>query len=370
MRMTVLFMFLVLCPAWIRAADAPANTWVEVKLDAQMPERIAAEKGARWETGDGYSDTIYRAKSGTVIIRTGIHCEALGYTPSYYTNTSVEWNLKTDAAPAIDVSNWSGGAGGGGKLLPAFKEHPTPSPRHTYDGICYVDAEDAMYMVQGANWKIVLGNNVSDEAKAAMVKDNQSTWKYSFADNRWTQIEGGVSSAGYKGAPYENHLQYWPAGKKLLFIGDNDFYAEFDLATQKWAMATLKNKPPSSLYNARSCWDSKRSLWVFRLGPKVCVLDPQTKEFKALPDAYTVDDPKKDPRAALKGVTYISKHDLYLINGETAEDTWVFDPNKNAWSQVKCAGPKLVNGYLQYDPLTDTVALSYQLQAFTLKFVP
>lgn len=362
---------LLLCTAWARAAEGPANTWVEVKLDAKLPEHVAKEKSARWDQTDGYSDTIFRAKTGTVIIRTGIHCDALGYSPGYYTNTSVEWDLKTGQASAIDIVNWTGGSYGGGKLLPAFKDHPTPSPRHTYDGICYVENEDAMYMVLGANWKTVLGNNVSEEAKAAMKADNQSTWKYSFADKRWTRIEGGVNTAGYTGSPYENHLQHWPAGGKLMFFNDGgNFYAEFDLSARKWAKVPLKNKCPMSLYNARSTWDSKRNLWVFRLGMKACTFDPQAKEFKALPDAYTVADPKQDPRARLKGIAYISKHDLYFINGETAEDTWIFDPNKSEWKQAQASGPKLLNGYLQYDPQTDTVALSYQLKAFTLKFVP
>ncbi|MBI3831658.1 MAG: hypothetical protein HY291_19210 [Planctomycetes bacterium] len=351
-------------------SPALANTWAEAKPTFKLPKDV---KDAQWTTGDGFSDNVYRSKTGTLLIRTGIDSKSVGYSPGYYSNTTVEWNLKTNQAETVDVANWSGGSYGHGKLLPAFKDRPTPSPRHTYDGLAYVESEDALYMMCGANWKTCLGEGVDPEAKEELKKDNASTWKFSFVEKRWTRIDGSIRQFWdeYKSSPYESHLRYWPEGGKLLFLNDSGrLYAEFDLKTQKWEKAELKGKCPMTLYEARSTWDSKRALWVFRLGPKLCTFDPKAKEFKELSNAYELSGDKKDPRGGMKGITYISKHDVYLINGPTAEDTWVYDPIKSAWSQVKAGGPKLVNGYLQYDAQTDLVVLSYQLTAFTFHYQP
>ena len=125
-----------------------------------------------------------------------------------------------------------------------------------------------------------------------------------------------------------------------------------------------------SLYNARSTWDSKRRLWVFRLGPRVATFDPKTKTFKALPAPYPMPEDKKDKRRTWKGITYISKHDVYLITGPTGNDTYIYDIAKGTWTNIKGGDVKLVNGYPQYDPKTDLVGLIYQVKAFKFRYVP
>jgi hypothetical protein len=125
-----------------------------------------------------------------------------------------------------------------------------------------------------------------------------------------------------------------------------------------------------SLYNARSTWDSRRSLWVFRLGPKVCTFDPKAREFKAVPDAYELPTDEKDPKRTWKGITYIPKHDVYLVTGPTGNVTLVFNVEKGTWSNVKGGDAALPNGYPQYDARTDQVGLVYQLQTAVFRYVP
>jgi len=354
------------------------NTWVKAAIDwkAALPKDI---KDAGWSTTDGYSDNLYRSKTGTVLIRTGVRSKAQGLSPGFYTNASVEWNLATDTARVIDIANWGGGSYGYGRLLPAFKDRPTPTPRHTYDGICYVPEEDAMYMVLGANWRVG-GRGADEEAKKQLKIDNGLTWRYDFEQRRWTSIDHNVWSL-FKCSPYEAHLQHWPEGKRLLFFNDGgNKYAEFDLASRKWETVTLRDKCPMSLYNARSTWDSKRSLWVFRLGPRLCTFDPRTRTFAALPNCWDTPIPtrkelkegkaKRDPRLAMKGICYISKHDAYLVTGPTGDDTMIYRVEEKRWVGIK-GGPKgLVNGYCQYNPRLDIVAMNFQLQCFTFRYVP
>jgi len=361
-------------PAPTPAAASPANTWVKASIDwkAALPPDL---KDARWDTGDGYSDSVWRSKTGTVIIRTGVNSKAAGYSPGFYTNTSAEWDPRTDAAKCLDIANWTGGSSGGGALLAAYKDHPTPTPRHTYDGICYVPEEDSIYLMLGANWRI--GSNATEEAKAELGKDGGRTWKYSFETKRWTCIEDNVWRLA-KCSPYENHMTHWAAGGKLIFLNDGgNLYAEFDLKTQKWARAELKNKCPMSLYNARSTWDSKRALWVLRLGPNLCTFDPAKREFTALAKPWDIAPPdrndksaKPDPRLAGKGVGYIAKHDAYLITGPTGNDTMVYHAADGKWESVKGGEVALPNGYCQYSPELDMVLMNYQLECFKLRYVP
>jgi hypothetical protein len=363
--------------AVIAAGEGSPNTWTKVSIDWNAVAAAHVSDG-RFVTTDGFSDNLLRAKSGEVLIRTGIESKQLGTSPGFYTNTTVAWNVKAGTARVVEIANWGGGSYGGGKLLPAFKDHPTPTPRHTYDSIAHVPAEDAMYMILGANWRI--GSNGDEAAKAQLQKDGGLTWKFSFENNRWTPIESHVS-AFFKCSPYEAHMTHWPEGQKLLFFDDSGSkYAEFDLKTQKWVEQKPAGKCPMSLYNARSAWDAKRALWIFRLGPNVATFNPGTREFKALPECWqlppkpTKDEEKAgakaDPRYGWKGICYLDKHDAYLVTGPTGNDTRVYHAADGKWREVKGGDTELVNGYCQYLPDLDLVAMNYQLQCFTLRYVP
>ncbi len=353
-----------------KADDSPAggdriapNTWVNARPKYILPKDIA---DVRWVTTDGYCGSTYRSKTGTVLFRSGVASKSVGLSPGFYSNATLEWNLKTNVVRVVEIANWAGGSYGGGGLLPAYKEHPTPTPRHTYDGITYVPGQDAMYLMLGANWRI--GSKATDEAKTELARDAKCTWRYRFADRRWERIEHSVRHLWpnvYRISPYESHLQHWPEGGKLLFLNDRGTrYAEFDLKTGTWRPVELAGKPPMSLYNARSTWDSRRQLWVFRLGSRACTFDPGSRTYRALPDS---GDDAKDRS---KGIVYIPRHDVYLICGPTGNDTKVFDIENRAWRTIPGGAIELVNGYPQYDPKTDQVALVYQLKAFKFRYVP
>lgn len=377
----------VYCSALLLAAAAiafaedemPPNSWVAVEIDWKQPLAKVADD-AQWQTGDGYSDNVLRSKTGEVLIRTGIASKKLGLSPGFYTNTTVAWEVATDRIRVVEIANWGGGSYGGAKLLPAFAEHATPTPRHTYDGICYVPDEDAVYMILGANGRMV-GRDADEDAKRQHSLDNEeSTWKYEFPSGRWSRIDHNVRKfwpSVYTVSPYEAHLAHWPAGGKLLFLNDRgSHYAEFDLKSQTWEKAELANACPMSLYNARSTWDSRRGLWVFRLGPDLCTFDPGEREFAKLPDCWKLpeaaskEEKQKDGRWASKGVCYIARHDVYLVTGPKGDDTRVYHPTANVWSDVAGGDIELVNGYCQYDAKTDLVVMNYQLKCFKLRFVP
>lgn len=346
--------------------NIPPNQWVDAALTYELPSNLSK---VRWETTDGYCGSMFRTKNNSVLIRTGVDSQEAGYSPGFYSNTTLEWRPAEQKATIVEIANWGGGSYGNGSILPAFADHPTPTPRHTYDGLTYVEPEDAFYFILGANWRIAA--KAEGVVKETFDLDNESTWRFSFADKRWQRINHSVRTIGYRGSPYENHLQHWPEGKKLIFLNDSAiFYAEFDLATQQWAKVELANKSPFSLYNARSTWDSKRALWVFRLGPKVSQFNPATREFTLLPEIYELPTDEKDPRRNWKGITYISKHDVYLATGNTGNDTWVYTPGHDKWKNIQGGNIELVNGYPQYDPSSDLVVLVYQLKAFRFRYQP
>ena len=368
-----------LCPAVLAADEIPVNTWTVVDIDWEKPLAKVADD-ARWQTGDGYSDSVLRTKTGEVLIRTGITSKKLGLSPGFYTNTTVAWNIANDEARIVEIANWGGGSYGGAKLLPAFADHPTPTPRHTYDGICYVPEEDAIYLMLGANGRMVGRNAQEDAQRQHTIDNNESTWKYDFERGRWRRIDHNVRKfwpSVYRVSPYEAHLTHWPAGGKLLFFNDRGtHHAEFDLKTQQWEVVELANECPMSLCNARSAWDSRRNVWVFRLGPRLCTFDPQTREFATLPDCWDLpkaeapEEKKKDARWASMGICYIDKHDAYLVTGPNGDDTRVFHPQTGKWESVAGGTVELVNGYCQYDARTDLVLMNYQLKCYKFRYTP
>lgn len=352
----------------------PLNTWTRAEIDWAKVLAREVEDG-RWVTTDGYSDNVLRTKTGEVLIRTGIESKTLATSPGFYTNTTVAWNVATDGARVVEISNFGGGSYGHGRLLPAFVEHETPTPRHTYDGICYVPEQDAVYQMLGANWRVG-GTGAEEDAKRQLDIDNRSTWRYDFASGRWQRIDDHVWKF-FKTSPYESHLAHWPEGGKLLFLDDGgNHYAEFDFSAQRWRQRELAGECPMRLYNARSTWDSRRGLWVFRLGPRLCTFDPKTRTFTRLPDCWQLppaDSPqqrKQEPRWASKGVCYVSKHDVYLVTGPTGNDTRVYGVAAGRWADLPGGDVVLVNGYCQYEPESDLVVMSYQLQCFRLRYVP
>ncbi|PCJ57672.1 MAG: hypothetical protein COA79_15615 [Planctomycetota bacterium] len=365
------------------------NTWVNANLKCELPKRFKRGSSTYFSKTDGYCDSVYRSKAGSIIIRTGIRCKVNNLNPGYYSNTSMEWNLGTNKIEAIDVFNWAGGSGGGGKLLTGFKDNPTPSPRHTYDGMAYVAEEDAMYMMAGANWKICLNKKKTNEEAIAQLKlDGNSTWKFTFADKKWTRIDGSIRQFwnGNRASPYESHMEYWPEGKKLLYFDARaQCYAEFDLKTQKWAkVERKKGKTGVSLYGARSSWDTKRGLWIFRNGVNVSVFNPKDKSFTKLPNCWELppypskeklkemkkNKQKPDVRYHWKSIAYNAKHDVYVITGPTGNDTRVYNVEKKTWSEVKGGEIKLSNGYLEYDEKSDLFGLVVQHSAFKFRYVP
>jgi len=352
-----------------------ANTWVDAKLKYEMPAKYVRGSKTYWKKSDGFCDSIYRSKTGSIIVRTGIRCQMAGLKPGYYSNASMEWNLKTNKIEVIDVFNWGGGSGGNGTLLAGFKDNPTPSPRHTYDGLAYDSDEDVMYLMLGAFHKA--GYSMTDEkAKKQFALDANSTWKYSFKDNKWTQIEGNIRQFWNKNSvqAFEQHLEYWPGGKKLLFhSGTGKYYAEFDIKTQKWAKVKLKNTLPVRTFGARSAWDSKREHWVFRLGEKVGYISPKLKSCSALPDLpkeFSIIPKGRKSWHLYKSIAYISKHDVYIISGATGNDTYVYDHKTKKWVKILGGEIKLPNGYIEYDEKTDLCGLVYQHKAFKFRYVP
>lgn len=360
------------------AKEAPPNQWIKVDVDGNAILKRDLPEGGHWVHTDGFSDNTFRSKTGEVLIRTGIESKKIGYSPGFYTNTTVAWKVATGEFRVVETANYQGGSYGHGAPLPAFKDHNTPTPRHTYDGICYMPGQDAMYLMLGANWRIG-GIGASDEAKSLLAEDNKCTWRYDFETKRWTRIKNNVWDL-FKCSPYESHMAFWPEGNKLIFLNDGgNLYAEFDFKTETWAKVELAGKSPMSLYNARSAWDGKRALWVFRLGPKLCTFDPKTKAFETLPPCWDLPPPpdnkkdkntKNDPKYSWKSVVYIPKHDVYLVCGPTGNDTAVYNPETKVWTPIQGGELALPNGYMQYDPESDTVAMNIHLNCFTFRYRP
>lgn len=396
--------------AWLRAGDEPApnqeprasqpeardelppNKWVALDLQKWYEQR--------WGHYDGYSDTVYRPDTGTVLIRTNLKRKELKDRNSgFYTNGTLEWNPRTNEVRFIEITNWHGGSSGRvkGYPLPAFDQHPTPVPRHTYDALAYVPEEKAMYTTMGAYSRIRTRiSRVEDEekrerAQRLLQQESQSTWKLDVETGEWERFEGSPKTLFPDVWMYEAHMAYWPEKNVLTFLGSaGKRYAHFDLGKKVWKKVP---KQPTGfsirefqrLWHMRSAWDSKRDAWVFRKSNKVVVFNPETAEMKKLPDPYEPrynKEPEESPRVlpadSQGSICYISKHDVYMIPrvpGPWGNKTMVFHPDKGEWETVKGGDTLPVRKekqrrYCHYDEKGDVVVFTFHHYAAVFKYVP
>ena len=56
-------------PAPASPAELPANVWTKVTIDQKAALATSNVQGAAWMFSDGYSDSVYRSKTGNVLIR-------------------------------------------------------------------------------------------------------------------------------------------------------------------------------------------------------------------------------------------------------------------------------------------------------------
>ena len=348
-----------------------SNVWHSIKPDFKLPSEYP---DAQLSPYDGFSTNVYRSRTGTVLIRTGLTSKAAGWGPGYYSNAFMEWDLKANSGKVVDVFTWGGGSYGDGRLLDSFQDRPSPSPRHTYDCLAYVESEDAVYFIGSTSYRMfITKGELSEEgnrAKEACSLGERSTWRFSCAEKKWTRIE----TAPWKTdtTALEAHLVHWPEGGKLLFAYHAGKCAEFDLKTRQWTETfSPKNIGAMSLYESRSTWDGKRQRWVFRRGTQLCSYDPAAREYTLLPGMFPAPSDKKDPLNNTQSIAYNSKHDAYVTTGPTANDTWVFYPETSQWKHLRGGETKLPPwAYLKYDPLTDTMVLNYQLKTYVLRYTP
>jgi hypothetical protein len=71
-----------------------------------------------------------------------------------------------------------------------------------------------------------------------------------------------------------------------------------------------------------------------------------------------------------KGVCYVSRHDCYLVTGQTGNDTRVYHVEEGKWRKLAAGDLELVNGYCQYNRELDLVAMNYQQKCYKLRYVP
>ncbi len=327
------------------------NTWVQTNPEVFLPEDL---NGAAYKPrSKGYNNSVYRSETGEIIFYDGV--EDLDRYPGFYSNAITKWNIGLNRIDIVKADNWGGGSYGGGELLPAFSNDETPSPRHTYDGFAYIPGSDQIFMHLGANWRV--GSEATSEAIDQLEQDDLSTWIFNFSNKKWTRIDNNIRSmwpSVYTVSSYESHIRFWPEENKIIFIGAGaQKVAEFDLSNQTWQEVTLANTSPQTVYAALSTWDSQRQRWVFRKDEKVWFYDPASKSFSSLPDCGIVG----------KDITYISKHDVYLVNGITAAETRIFDPATQAWQTIG-GGDLSFSGapfqYIEYDSVNDVVGMVTQ----------
>jgi hypothetical protein len=363
-----IFLLIFIVFFFFTALSAQDNTWIEVSPQENIPAHYS---GLRFvgQMAHGYGNLVCRPSSGTFLYMDCLEdnlSSGCRRPNSFYANAICSWNPQGNTLEVLKVGNWGGGSYGNGCLLPEFANDTTPAPRHTYEGFVYVDSTDALYLMLGAYTRIMSGSP-TPEAQAMYTLDNQSTWKYTFSNNRWHRIASHVSDVSRVRSNYETHMVHWPSGRKILWAGHYGWeHAEFDLATETWQAVTTTNRSPFSLYGALSDWDSKRDIWIFRNGDSVATYDPATKTYTALPGSGL----------SKSNICYISDHDVYLATGSSAGQTKIYDPNTQQWTAINGGSITFECNsdlYMRYDPVTGKAGIVTDASTpryYTFKYVP
>ena len=362
------FLVAALLASPVQAQD---NRWLTVTPAFSAPARYA---GAQLTSYNAWASLRYRSKTRSVLAwRLVIDDRRKN---GIYANALVEWSLEADSLRLLNASNYSGGTFEplpSFALMPEFQTDTTPAPRHFYDAMAYVDSLDAAYFILGALPRVTNYDQNPDPAlRAAVDLDQAGTWKYAFAEGRWTRIASSVREFWRDGycsdcVPFhENHLAYWPSRGRLIFISQfmptyGRHVAEMDLESGLWSKVVPANAAPFPLDRALSAWDSRREALVFRNGSRVCRYLAATRTFVELPDCGV--DADTAARPYYTDIEYLPAEDAYFVVGGNGV-TRIFDHGAGAWKTVSqdaaqldlAAGEEAV--YLEHDPATASVALS------------
>ncbi|MFO0970136.1 MAG: hypothetical protein U0793_31685 [Gemmataceae bacterium] len=341
LRPTMVFVVVLAAP--VRGADLdrlPANTWVEIRYTTEQPADPAA-KG--FFARQGWNKIVYDPAGKRVLFYDRWVDKKHGGT-TIYGNCLFALDPAAGKLTPIKIDNWTkiDTKTGGYRTvaLPENDKEPTPCPRHVYHAFEHVPELNAVFLCNGAN------QTALDKAGKLVGHDMcDGAWRLDLKRNRWSRIGG-------PGAPpnrLDDAMAYCPDVHSLVYAGANHQLWILDVAKNEWRKA--KHSPPARTSMGQTIfYDAPRRRMLILGGGR---LDAWIKE-KALEfrELYAFDAKTEEVTRLADGPSafyaqhfaHDAKLDVFLAvcvfnKGEQPSGAFVYDPKKNAWSEIKSENP-------------------------------
>jgi hypothetical protein len=364
----------------VQAADLdklPPNTWVEIKYTTVQPAD-PSEKGHF--APQGWNKIVYDPDGKRVLLYDRwIDKKHGGYT--IYGNCLFGLDPAAGKIAPIKIDNWTKlePKGGGYRTLalPENDAEPTPCPRHVYHAFEYVPDLKAVFLCNGANQSALrkdgklVGHDLCDGA-----------WRLDLTTNKWAQIKSDIAPRNF----LDDAMAYCPDTKTIVYAGTGRQLWILDPATGQFRKA--RNSPPSRPCMGQTIFydpSHKRMLilgggrldaWTKGKAPdfhELYAFDPKTETVQRLADGPTA--------FYSSHLAYDSKRQLFVAvavfnKGEQRSGMFCYDPNKNAWHEIKPANAipphKSWFGWMQlcYDSQHDCLIGKVRDKFFAFRYEP
>lgn len=320
-------------------ADLPPNTFVEIKYTTnQLPGSEDKGSFAR----QGWNKIVYDPDGRRVLLYDRwVDKKHGGWT--IYGNCLFAFDPAAATITPLKVDNWTKmepPQGGYRTLaLPENDAEPTPAPRHVYHAFEYVSELKSLFICNGANQTVLeksgklVGHDACDGA-----------WRLDLTTNRWSKIDAPQCPPNR----LDDAMAWCPTTKSLVYAGTGHQLWILDPATGQWRKA--RNSPPprnsmgQTLFydptHQRMLLAGGGTLDAWQKGPapsfhELYGFDPLTETIERLADAPTT--------LYSSHLAFDSKRQLFFVvavfnKAEQRSGMFSYDPNKDAWQEVKPAG--------------------------------
>jgi hypothetical protein len=225
-------------------------------------------------------------------------------------------------------------------------ENANPMSKHTYDQMEYIEGLGP----------VIWGGYSWGDGGQGWCELCQDTWAFKFKTAKWQYLYNGKnpspnSAAGVGASAYST-------ADKLLFALVTGRTWSFNPATYQWAEVSTSGKAPSSIEMSME-YDSKRNVLYTYGGsypdnPNLHRFDIASNSWSKLSPSGTGPGIGSRPGA---GLAYDSFNDALIVLKDGT--IWIYDPNKNKWSQHRAKNQPDANDYvfgrLRYDPVNKGV---------------
>jgi len=317
--------------------NLPANTWVPLGTYTceQLPGAGPDERG-RW-MGQGWNKLVYDPVGKRVLFYDRwADRKHGGWT--IYGNCLFGLDPATMKITPLRVANWTKkDVGGGYRTLerPENAKEPTPCPRHVYHGFEFVPDLNALFICSGANGTAMRDGRLQAHLLCA------NLWRLDLDKKTWTQVAPGQHPTKES---LDDGMAYSPETTSLILTMKGRVWIH-DIPSGRWRKA--KQQPPTGGSGQTIFYDPPRKRMLLAGGGpldrwknpsynRLYAFDPKTETVTRLADCPTAQYSAH--------LAYDSKRDIFVTanvmqKGEQPSGTFVYDPKKDVWKEVKTTNP-------------------------------